>query len=136
MLLAPARVKYRKHQRGRLKGSAKSGNFVFFGDYGLQALDSFYMTAMQIEACRLTLVRYVRKQGKMWIRVFPCKSISKKPAETRMGKGKGNPEFWVFPVKRGRILFELAGIDSSVVKESFRIVSHKLPVRSAIVERY
>lgn len=134
-MLMPTRVKYRKSQRGRLKGRSKRGNDVSFGEYGLQALGAHWITARQIESCRVTFARFLKKGGKMWIRIFPDKPISKKPAETRMGKGKGAPEFWVAVVKPGRIMFELAGIPSIEAKEAMRLVSHKLPIRTRFIQR-
>lgn len=134
-MLMPTRVKYRKSQRGRMKGRSKAGNDVSFGEYGLQALGAHWITARQIEACRVALTRYLKKGGKMWIRIFPDKPISKKPAETRMGKGKGAPEYWVAVVKPGRILFELAGLPTDVAKEAMTLASHKLPIRTKFIER-
>lgn len=134
-MLMPTRVKYRKSQRGRLKGKSKRGNDVSFGEFGLQALGSHWITARQIEAVRVALARYLKKGGKMWIRIFPDKPISKKPAETRMGKGKGAPEFWVAVVKPGRIMFELGGLPVEEAREAMRIASHKLPIRTQFIER-
>ena len=113
-MLQPKRVKHRKVQKGRLRGAARRGNAVSFGDYGLQALTSGFVTARQIEAARIAMTRHIKRGGKVWIRIFPDKPISKKPAETRMGKGKGNPEYWVAPVKRGRMLYELEGVSPEV----------------------
>jgi len=134
-MLMPTRVKYRKSQRGRLSGISKSGNDIAFGEYGLQALGAHWITARQIEATRVALTRYLKKGGKLWIRIFPDKPISKKPAETRMGKGKGAPEFWVAVVKPGRIMFELGGIPMDVAKEAMKIASHKLPIRTRFIWR-
>jgi large subunit ribosomal protein L16 len=134
-MLMPTRVKYRKSQRGRLKGKSKRGNEVSFGEYGLQALGSHWITARQIESVRVALARYLKKGGKMWIRIFPDKPISKKPAETRMGKGKGAPEFWVAVVKPGRIMFELGGLPVEEAKAAMRIASHKLPIRTQFIQR-
>ncbi|HOW28975.1 MAG TPA: 50S ribosomal protein L16 [Elusimicrobiota bacterium] len=134
-MLMPTRVKYRKSHRGRLKGMAKGGLSLAFGEYGLQALESHWITARQIEACRIVLVRYIKKGGKVWIRVFPDKPVSKKPAETRMGKGKGNPEFWVSVVKPGRVMFELAGLPLDVAKEALKLASHKLPIATQFLSR-
>jgi large subunit ribosomal protein L16 len=134
-MLMPSRVKYRKMQRGRLKGRAKRCTEVAFGEYGLQALGAAWITARQIEACRVALTRYLKKGGKMWIRIFPDKPISKKPAETRMGKGKGAPEFWVVVVKPGRVLFELGGISVEKAREAMTIASHKLPIPTRFIER-
>ncbi|OGR83326.1 MAG: 50S ribosomal protein L16 [Elusimicrobia bacterium RIFCSPLOWO2_01_FULL_54_10] len=134
-MLMPTRVKYRKSQRGRLKGISKGGNKVSFGEYGLQALSSSWITARQIEACRIALTRFIKKGGKLWIRIFPDKPISKKPAETRMGKGKGAPEFWVAVVKPGRILFELEGMPVELAKEAMRLATHKLPIHTRFLQR-
>ncbi|MBI2915659.1 MAG: 50S ribosomal protein L16 [Elusimicrobia bacterium] len=134
-MLMPKRVKYRKSQRGRLKGFSKGGNEIAFGEYGLKALESHWITARQIEAGRVALTRFIKKGGKLWVRMFPDKPISKKPAETRMGKGKGAPEFWVAVVKPGRILFELEGVPVDVAKEAMTLASHKLPIFTKFVQR-
>jgi large subunit ribosomal protein L16 len=134
-MLMPSRVKYRKSHRGRLKGRTKAGGFVSFGEYGLQALESHWITARQLEATRITLSRTLKKGGKVWIRVFPDKPVSKKPAETRMGKGKGNAEFWVAVVKPGRILFEIEGVTADQAKEAMRLAGHKLPIATRLVAR-
>ncbi|WP_286952102.1 MULTISPECIES: 50S ribosomal protein L16 [Aminobacterium] len=134
-MLMPKRVKYRKPFRRPLRGTAKGGATVAFGDYGLQAQDCAWITARQIEATRVAISRKMKKGGKIWIRIFPDHPFTKKPLETRMGKGKGTPEFWVAPVKRGRILFEVAGVSREVVEEAFRTASHKLPVKVKIVAR-
>ena len=134
-MLMPSRVKYRKSHRGRLKGRTKAGGFVSFGEYGLQALESHWITARQIEATRITLSRTLKKGGKVWIRVFPDKPVSKKPAETRMGKGKGIAEFWVAVVKPGRILFEIEGVTADQAKEAMRLAGHKLPIATRLVAR-
>ena len=134
-MLMPSRVKYRKSHRGRLKGRTKAGGFVSFGEYGLQALESHWITARQLEATRITLSRTLKKGGKVWIRVFPDKPVSKKPAETRMGKGKGNAEFWVAVVKPGRILFEIEGVTADQAKEAMRLAGHKLPIATRRVAR-
>ncbi len=134
-MLMPKRVKYRKSQRGRLKGLSKGGNDISFGQYGLKALESHWITARQIEASRVALTRFIKKGGKLWIRIFPDKPISKKPAETRIGKGKGAPEFWVAVVKPGRILFELEGVTPEVAKEAMILASHKLPIHTRFVQR-
>jgi large subunit ribosomal protein L16 len=131
----PKRVKYRKSQRGRRTGYAYAGNVVNFGDYGLQALESAWVTSAQIEAARRAITRYIRRGGKVWVRVFPDKPISKKPAETRMGTGKGLPDHWVSVVKTGRIMFEMAGIDEQAAREAIRLASHKLPIKSKFVIR-
>ena len=134
-MLMPSRVKYRKSHRGRLKGRTKAGGFVSFGEYGLQALESHWITARQLEATRITLSRTLKKGGKVWIRVFPDKPVSKKPAETRMGKGKGNAVFWVAVVKPGRILFEIEGVTADRAKEAMRLAGHKLPIATRLVAR-
>lgn len=134
-MLMPKRVKYRKPYRRLLRGKTKGGATVAFGDYGLQALDCAWITARQIEATRIAISRKMKKGGKIWIRIFPDHPFTKKPLETRMGKGKGTPEFWVAPVKRGRILFEVAGVSREVVEDAFRTGSHKLPVKVKIVAR-
>jgi large subunit ribosomal protein L16 len=134
-MLMPKRVKYRKQQRGRMKGRAKRGTEVSFGHYGLQALECHWMTARQIEAARVALTRYVKKGGKLWVRVFPDKPVTQKPAETRMGKGKGDPAFWVSVIKPGRMLFELEGIPLDQAKEAMKLASDKLPVLTQFVVR-
>ena len=134
-MLMPTRVKYRKAQRGRLKGRSKRGNNVSFGEFGLQALGGHWITARQIESVRVALARYLKKGGKMWIRIFPDKPISKKPAETRMGKGKGAPEFWVAVVKPGRILFELEGLDPMSARKAMGLAADKLPIRTRFIVR-
>lgn len=135
-MLMPSRVKYRKQQRGRMTGVATSCNKVNFGEYGMKALEPVWLTARQIESARISLTRFLKKGGKMWCRVFPDKPVSKKPAETRMGKGKGAPEFWVAVVKPGRILFEVEGLPADVAKEAFRKAGNKLPIHTKFVERY
>jgi large subunit ribosomal protein L16 len=134
-MLMPKRVKFRKSHRGRMKGRAKAGAFVNFGEYGLQAAESHWITARQIEAARVTLMRFLKKGGKVWIRIFPDKPVSKKPAETRMGKGKGNPEFWVAVVKPGRILFEIEGVTEAVARRAVTLAGHKLPIACRFVTR-
>jgi len=134
-MLSPKRVKYRKMQKGRLKGRASRGNFLAFGDFGLQALAPAWITAQQIEAARIAITRHVKRGGKLWIRIFPDKPITKKPAETRMGKGKGSPEGWVAVVKPGRILYELSGVPPEVAKEALRLASMKLPIKTKILVR-
>lgn len=131
----PKRVKYRKSQRGRRTGMAQSGNAVDFGDYGMQALESAWLTSAQIEAARRAITRYVRRGGKIWIRIFPDKPVSKKPAETRMGSGKGLPDHWVAVVKTGRMLFEMAGVGESAAKEAIRLAAQKLPIKTKFVAR-
>ena len=127
-MLQPKRVKYRKLQRGKRRGKAQAGNDIVFGEFGLQAQGSAWITARQIESARRVMVRYLRRGGKMWIRVFPDKSVTKKPAETRMGSGKGAPEGWVAVVRPGRMLFEIAGVKESMAKEAMRLASYKLPI--------
>lgn len=134
-MLMPKRVKYRKPFRRPLSGTAKGGKTVAFGEYGLQALECAWITARQIEASRVAISRKMRKGGKTWIRIFPDHPFTKKPLETRMGKGKGNPEFWVAPVKRGRIMFEIAGVPREVAEQAFLTASHKLPIKVRLVAR-
>ncbi len=132
-MLIPARTKYRKQHRGRMKGLAKGGKYLAFGSFGLQALDPHWITSAQIEAARKVITRTVKRAGKMWIRIFPDKPVSKKPLETRMGKGKGAPEFWVAVVKPGKILFELEGIPETLAIESLTQAANKLPIRCQVV---
>ena len=132
-MLMPKKVKYRKRHKGKMRGTAYRGGRVSFGEYGLQALACGWITNRQIEAARIAMTRHVKRGGKIWLRIFPDKPISKKPAETRMGKGKGNPEYWVAVVKPGRILYEMAGVQEDVAKEAFRLASHKLPVPTRFV---
>ena len=134
-MLQPKKVKHRKMQKGRMRGSAHTGNTVAFGEYGLQALDRCKVTARQIEAARIAMTRHVKRGGKIWIRVFPDKPITKKPAETRMGKGKGNPEEWVAIVKPGRMLYEMEGVTPEIAREAFRLAQYKLPVPTRFVTR-
>jgi large subunit ribosomal protein L16 len=134
-MLQPKKVKHRKMQKGRMRGSAQSGNTVAFGEFGLQALDRCKVTARQIEAARIAMTRHVKRGGKIWIRIFPDKPITKKPAETRMGKGKGNPEEWVAIVKPGRMLYEMEGVTVEIAREAFRLAQHKLPVPTRFVTR-
>ena len=134
-MLQPRRVKYRKEHRGRRAGKAQSGNTISFGEYGLQAREAAWLTARQIEAARRAIVRHVRRGGKVWICVFPDKPVSRKPAETRMGSGKGSADHWVAVVKPGRILFEMAGVREEVAKEAMRLASHKLPIDTRFVSR-
>lgn len=134
-MLQPKRVKYRKPHLPSPKGKAQSGNTLAFGDFGLQALESGYLTARQIEAARRAIVHYLKKGGKIWIRIFPDKVVTKKPAETRMGGGKGDPAYWVAVVKRNRILFEVAGLEEEEVREAFRLASYKLPIKVKVVSR-
>ena len=134
-MLMPKRVKYRKQMRGRMRGKALRGAEVTFGEFGLQALEPGWVSARQIEAARRTLVRVMRRRGKMWIRIFPDKPYTKKPAETRMGSGKGSPEGWVAVVKPGRVMFELAGVPEPLAREAMRLAGHKLPIRTKFVTR-
>jgi large subunit ribosomal protein L16 len=134
-MLIPKRVKHRKQQRGRRRGYATRGNKLDFGDYGLQALERAWITANQIEAARVAITRHVKRQGKLWVRVFPDKPVSKKPLEVRMGKGKGAPEFWVAVVRPGLMMFELEGVPREVAKEAMRLAGHKMPIAVKFVER-
>jgi large subunit ribosomal protein L16 len=134
-MLAPKRVKYRKQQKGRTRGMATRGNTVAFGDYGLQTLDPGWITNRQIEAARVAMTRHIKRGGKVWIRIFPDKPVTKKPAETRMGKGKGNPELWVAVVKPGRVMFEIEGVDDKLAREAFALAAAKLPVKCKVISR-
>jgi large subunit ribosomal protein L16 len=134
-MLSPKRVKFRKVQKGRSNGQAHRGGNVSFGDYGLQALTPGWLTSRQIEAARIALSRHIKRGGKIWIRVFPDKPVTKKAAETRMGTGKGNPEFWVAVVKPGRVLYELEGVPEDVAREALRLAGHKLPVDTRVIKR-
>ena len=134
-MLMPKKVKYRKRQKGRMRGVREKGSNLSFGDYGLQAMDPGWLTARQIEAARIAMTRYVKRGGKIWIRIFPDKPITKKPAETRMGKGKGNVEGWVCVIRPGRILYEMEGVQEDLAKEAFRLASHKLPIKTRFVSR-
>jgi large subunit ribosomal protein L16 len=134
-MLEPKQSKYRRHHRGHRRGIAARGNYVAFGSFGLKAIEPGWITARQIESARITISRMVRNIGKMWIRIFPDKPITKKPAETRMGKGKGPPEYWVANVKPGRVLFEVEGISKEEAEEAFRSAAHKLPIKTRIVSR-
>ena len=134
-MLLPKRVKYRRQQRGRMTGKALRGNKVTNGDYGLQALEPAWITSNQIEAARIAMTRYIKRGGQVWIKIFPDKPVTAKPAETRMGSGKGSPEYWVAVVKPGRILFEMDGISEEVAKEAMRLAGHKLPIKTKFVKR-
>jgi large subunit ribosomal protein L16 len=134
-MLQPKKVKHRKVQKGRMRGKAYRGGTLAFGDYGLQSLEPIRLTSRQIEAARVAMTRHVKRGGKVWIRVFPDKPITKKPAETRMGKGKGNPEEWVAVVKPGRILYEMEGVAETVAREAMRLAAHKLPMATRFVQR-
>ena len=134
-MLVPKRVKHRKQHRGRMKGKAVKGTEVTFGEYGLMALEPIWLENRQIEAARIALTRYIKRGGKVWVKVFPDKPVTSKPAETRMGSGKGEPEKWVAVVKPGRILFELAGVSEEIARESMRLAEHKLPIKCKFVKR-
>jgi large subunit ribosomal protein L16 len=134
-MLSPRRVKFRKQQRGRLTGLATRGNELSFGDYGLQAIEPSWITSRQIESGRRAMVRYIRRGGKIWIRIFPDKPITARPAETRMGSGKGSPEYWVAVVKPGRIMYEIGGVAEDVAREALRLASYKMPIKTKIVVR-
>lgn len=134
-MLLPKRVKHRKEFRGRMKGTSKGGNEVAFGEYGLQALEPAWITNRQIEAARIAMTRYIRRGGKVWIKIFPSKPVTQKPAETRMGSGKGSPEKWVAVVKPNRILFEMAGVSEEVAREAMRLAAMKLPIKTKFVIR-
>ena len=134
-MLMPKRVKHRKVFRGRMKGKATRGNFLAYGDFGIQATTCGWVKSNQIESARVAINRYIKRGGKLWIKIFPDKSVTATPAETRMGKGKGSPEFWVAVVKPGRVLFELSGVEEEVAREAMRLAAHKLPVRTKFVTR-
>ena len=134
-MLLPKRVKYRRVHRGRLTGKATRGNKVTYGEFGLVALEPAWITSNQIEAARIAMTRYTKRGGQVWIKIFPDKPVTKKPAETRMGSGKGSPEFWVAVVKPGRVMFEIAGVSEEVAREALRLASHKLPIKTKIVAR-
>jgi large subunit ribosomal protein L16 len=135
-MLMPKRVKYRKQMRGRMKGRASRGVEVTFGEYGLQAMEPHWVTSRQIEAARRTIVRHVKRRGKLWIRIFPDKPVTAKPAETRMGKGKGSVDHWVAVVKPGRIMFEIAGVPEELAREAMRLAAYKLPLKTQVVARH
>lgn len=134
-MLMPKKVKFRKQQRGRMRGKARRGSSLAFGEYGLQALEPCWLTARQIEAGRITISRYIKRRGKLWLRTFPWKPVTKKPTEVRMGKGKGEPEFWVDVVRPGKILYELEGVAESIAREAMRLVAHKLPIKTRFISR-
>ena len=134
-MLRPKRVKRRKVQRGRMKGKATRGNFIAYGEFGLQATECGWITSNQIEAARIAMNRHMRRGGKVWIKIFPDKPVTQKPAETRMGSGKGSPEYWVAVVKPGRVLFEIAGVSEEMAREAIRLASHKLPIKTKFVCR-
>ncbi|KAA3610263.1 MAG: 50S ribosomal protein L16 [Calditrichaeota bacterium] len=132
-MLMPKRVKYRKKQRGKMKGNAQRGNQISFGTFALKAMESGWITSRQIEATRIAMTRHMKREGKVWIRIFPDKPVTNKPAETRMGKGKGSPEYWVAVVRPGRIMFEIEGVSFDLAKEAMRLASHKLPIKTKFV---
>ena len=134
-MLLPKRVKYRRVHRGRLKGKAYRGNKVTYGDYGLQALEPAWITSNQIESARIAMTRYIKRGGQVWIKIFPDKPVTKKPAEVRMGSGKGAPEYWVAVVKPGRVLFEIAGVSEEVAREAMRLAGHKLPCKTKFIKK-
>ena len=134
-MLMPKRVKYRRQHRGRMKGEAQRGNQLAYGEYGLQALEATWMTANQIEAARRAMTRYIKRGGQIWIKVFPDKPVSKKPAEVRMGSGKGSPEYWVAVVKPGRVLFEMSGVSEETAREAMRLAAQKLPIKTKFIQR-
>ena len=134
-MLLPKRVKYRRVHRGRMKGKAQRGNFVSHGEYGLQATEPAWVTSNHIEAARIAMTRYTKRGGQVWIKIFPDKPVSKKPAGTRMGSGKGAPEYWVAVVKPGRVMFEIAGVSEEQAREALRLASHKLPLKTKFVKR-
>jgi len=134
-MLAPKKVKFRKRMKGRMNGKAYRGSEISFGEFGLKAMEPCWITSRQIEAARIAMTRFIKRGGKIWIRIFPDKPITKKPAETRMGKGKGAPEYWVAVVKPGRMLYEMDGVSEDVAKEAFRLAAHKLPIKTQFVSR-
>ena len=133
-MLMPKRVKHRKQQRGRMRGKATRGNVVSYGDFGLATTEPAWITSNQIEAARVAMTRYIKRGGQVWIKIFPHKPVTKKPAETRMGKGKGAPEYWVAVVKPGRVMFEIAGVEEEVAREALRLAAHKLPVKCKVLK--
>jgi large subunit ribosomal protein L16 len=134
-MLMPKKVKYRKSQRGRMRGTAGRGSTLSFGEFGLQALEPCWLTARQLEAGRVTITRHMKRRGKLWVRSFPWKPVTKKPTEVRMGKGKGDPEFWVDVIRPGRIIYELEGISENVAREAMRLAAHKLPIKTRFISR-
>lgn len=134
-MLQPKKVKYRKRQKGRLKGNSLRGSVISFGSYGLKTVENAFLTARQIEACRIVISRAMKREGSMWIRIFPDRPVTKKPAEVRMGKGKGNPEYWAAAVRPGRMLFEVDGVPEAVAKEALRLAANKLPIKTKLVVR-
>ena len=134
-MLLPKRVKYRRVMRGRMKGQATRGNQLAYGDFGIQALEPAWITSNQIEAARVAMTRYIKRGGRVWIKIFPDKPVTEKPAETRMGSGKGSPEYWVAVVKPGRVLFELGDVDEEIAREALRLAQHKLPIKTKFIKR-
>jgi len=134
-MLMPKKVKFRKQQRGRMRGKAERGGTLSFGEFGLQALEPCWLTARQIEAGRITITRHMKRRGKLWIRTFPWKAVTKKPTEVRMGKGKGDPEFWVDVIRPGKILFEIEGVEEELARETMRLAAHKLPIKTRFISR-
>ena len=134
-MLMPKKVKFRKQQRGRMRGKARRGSTLSFGEYGLQAMEPCWLTARQIESGRITISRFIKRRGKLWLRAFPWKPVTKKPTEVRMGKGKGDPEFWVDVVRPGKVLYELEGVPESLAREAMRLVAHKLPIKTRFISR-
>lgn len=134
-MLSPAKVKYRKQHKGRTRGSALRGGTIAFGEWGLQVLEPGWITQRQLEAARIAMTRHIKRGGRIWIRIFPDKPVTKKPAETRMGHGKGNPEYWVCSVRPGRMLYEMQGVSEEIAREAFRLASHKLPLATRVVRR-
>lgn len=134
-MLIPKRVKHRKVHRGRMAGKSKGGNDIVYGEFGLEAMEPSWVTSRQIEAARIAMTRYMKRGGRVWIKIFPDKPVTKKPAETRMGSGKGSPEYWVAVVKPGRIMFEIAGVSEEIAKEALRLASHKLPIKTKFIKR-
>lgn len=134
-MLIPKRVKHRRQHRGSMKGKANKGNFVAYGEYGMQATECGWITSRQIEAARIAMTRYMKRGGNVWIKIFPHKPVTEKPAETRMGSGKGSPEYWVAVVKPGRVMFEVSGVSEEVAREAIRLAQHKLPVKSKFIKR-
>ncbi|MEG2639394.1 MAG: 50S ribosomal protein L16, partial [Clostridiales bacterium] len=134
-MLLPKRVKHRRQHRGSMKGKATKGNFIAYGEYGMQAVECGWITSRQIEAARIAMTRYMKRGGDVWIKIFPHKPVTEKPAETRMGSGKGSPEYWVAVVKPGRVMFEVSGIDEATAREAIRLAQHKLPVKSKFIKR-
>lgn len=134
-MLMPKKVKFRKSQRGRMRGKAQRGSTLSFGEFGLQALEPCWLTARQLEAGRITITRFIKRRGKLWLRSFPWKPVTKKPTEVRMGKGKGDPEFWVDVIRPGRVIYELEGVTEDVAREAMRLASHKLPIKTRFISR-